>query len=83
MKWEKNLHRNEAQLAAHPPHTRQGIEKFHNVMECDYKGVIYCKKQIGPSGNGGLFLLPISRALKLRAAGTFGAKGIFYITKRW
>ena len=58
----KDLHRNEAQLAAHPPHTRQGIEKFHNVMECDYKGVIYCKKQIGPSGNGGLFYCPFPGA---------------------
>lgn len=27
-------------------------------MECDYKGVIYCKKEIGPTGNGGPFAFP-------------------------
>lgn len=39
-------------------------------MECDYKGVIYCKKEIGLSGDGGPFLLPISRRLKLRVSGS-------------
>ena len=55
----EDLQRNEAQLAAHSPHTRQGIKKFHNVMECDYKGVIYCKKEIGLSGDGRPFLYQI------------------------
>ncbi|SEU21405.1 hypothetical protein SAMN05216521_11138 [Enterocloster clostridioformis] len=38
-------------------------------MECDYKGVIYCKKEIGLSGDGRPFCYPISRRLKLRANG--------------
>ena len=39
-------------------------------MECDYKGVIYCKKEIGLSGDGRPFCYPISRRLKLRAPGS-------------
>ena len=39
-------------------------------MECDYKGVLYCKKEIGSTGDGRPFLLPISRRLKLRAPGS-------------
>lgn len=27
-------------------------------MECDYKDVIYCKKEIGPTGDGGPFCYP-------------------------
>lgn len=33
-------------------------------MECDYTGVIYCKKEIGPTGNGGPnFMIYICRIL--------------------
>ena len=62
MKWEKICtEMKHSWQHIHRIHAK-ALKKFHNVMECDYKGVIYCKKQIGPSGNGGLFYCPFPGA---------------------